>query len=105
MTYLAYGLAAFAIFTMGVNVYLASTLKRAIIGGEVGEKWTVLTVLIGVFFVAYLASPLALWFALPPEYLNLLVFGVFLGGAIFVYVVIGILRDVLSFLKLLKPGR
>jgi len=100
--YFAYGLAAFAIFTMGANVYLATRLKRSIVGGEVGEKWTLLTVLIGVFFFAYLASPLALWFAIPPEYLNLLVFGVFLGGAVFVFVVIGILRDVLSFLKLLK---
>lgn len=102
MTSVAYGLSLLAILTMGVNLYLATKLKNSMPGGEVGEKWTVLTILIGVFFAAYLFSPLALWFALPAEYLNLLVFGVFLGGAIFVFVVIGILRDVLTFLKFLK---
>ena len=102
MTYLAYVLAALAIVTMGANVYLGFRLKRSLTGGEVGEKWTLLTFLILFFFLGYLVSPLALWFELPPQILNVLVFGVFLGGAVFVFVVIGVLRDVLGFLKLLK---
>ena len=102
MSYLAYGLAALAIAVMGVNAVLAVRLKRAIVGGEVGEKWGVLTALIVTFFFCYLFSPLALYFAIPSEYLNLLVFGVFLFGAVFVWVVIGIIRDTLTFLKLLK---
>lgn len=102
MHLLAYGLAALAIVVMGVDVVLAVRLRRAIVGGEVGAKWGVLTVLVGFFFVGYLLSPLALYYALPAQYLNLLVFVVFLFGAVFVWVVIGIIRDTLSFLKLLR---
>ena len=102
MIYVAYGLAGIAILVMGVNAVLAIRLKRAIVGGEVGEKWGLLTALIVVFFVCYLFSPLALAYAIPAEYLNLLVFGVFLSGAVFVWVVMGIIRDTLTFLKLLK---
>jgi len=102
MHYVAYGLAALAILVMGTNVVLAIRLRRAIVGGEVGEKWGALTVLVGFFFIGYLLSPLALYYELPSRYLNLLVFAVFLFGAVFVWVVIGIIRDTLSFLKLLK---
>lgn len=102
MIYLAYALSAAAILVMALDVVLALRLKRAIVGGEVGEKWNLLTMLILVFFVGYLFSPLALYFKLPVEYLNILVFSVFLFGAIFVWVVIGIIREALSFLKLLK---
>ena len=102
MHVVAYGLAALAILLMGLNVYLALRLRRAIVGGEVGEKWRVLTVLVVFFFVGYLFSPLALAYHLPAEYLNVMVFAVFLGGAGFVWVVIGIIRDTLAFLKLLK---
>lgn len=102
MIYVAYVLAGLAIVVMGANAVLAIRLKRAILGGEVGEKWGLLTALIVVFFVAYLFSPLALHFAIPAEYMNVLVFGVFLFGAVFVAVVMGIIRDTLTFLKLIK---
>lgn len=102
MDYVAYVLAVAAILMMGLNTYLALRLKRAIIGGEVGQKWGLLTILIGVFFIGYLFSPLAIYFQVPVRYLNLLVFGVFLFGAVFVYVVMGIIREALSFLKLMK---
>lgn len=102
MHYVAYGLAALAILVMGTDVVLAIRLRRAIVGGEVGAKWGALTVLVAFFFVGYLLSPLALYYELPGRYLNLLVFAVFLFGAVFVWVVIGIIRDTLSFLKLLK---
>lgn len=99
---LAYGLAALSIVVMGLNVVLAIRLRRAIVGGEVGAKWGLLTVLVAFFFVGYLLSPLALYYAIPSPYLYLLVFAVFLFGAVFVWVVIGIIRDTLSFLKLLR---
>jgi len=102
MVYLAYLLALAAIVVMAFNVVSAFKLKKAIVGGEVGEKWALLTTLIAVFFVGYLLSPLALYFKIPSEYLNLLVFGVFLFGAVFVMVVIGIIRQALSFMGLLK---
>jgi hypothetical protein len=102
MQFVAYGLAILAILLMGFNVVMAIKLKRAIIGGEVGEKWGLLTGLVAVFFVCYLFSPLALYFEIPSQYLIGLAFGVFLGGAAFVWVVIGIIRDMLTFLKLVK---
>ena len=102
MQYGAYVLAGVAIAVMAVDVVLAIRLRRAIVGGEVGQKWGVLTGLVALFFFGYLISPLALYYRLPPEYLNLLVFAVFLFGAIFVWVVIGIIRDTLTFLKLVK---
>ncbi|HEX9399582.1 MAG TPA: hypothetical protein VF912_05685 [Anaeromyxobacter sp.] len=102
MDLVAYGLAAVAIAVMGLNVFQAIRLRRAIVGGEVGAKWGALTLLVAFFFVGYLFSPLAIYFGLPPRYLSLLVFAVFLFGAVFVWVVIGIIRDTLTFLKLIR---
>ena len=100
--YLAYGLSFLAIVVMAANVYFANELKRSIIGGEVGKKWNLLTTLIVVFFFGYLASPLVLVFELGIEVMSVLVFAVFLFGAVFVWVVIGIIRDTLTFLDMLK---
>ena len=102
MDYAAYGLALAAILVMGVNVVRAVGLSRRLVGGEVGQRWKLLTGLIALFFVGYLVSPAAIYFGVPAEYLNLMVFGVFLFGAVFVFVVIGIVSETLSFLKLLK---
>ncbi|MFO0582738.1 MAG: hypothetical protein U0229_10715 [Anaeromyxobacter sp.] len=102
MNVLPYALAGAAIVVMGLNVVAAVRLRRAIVGGEVGQKWGVLTGLVAVFFACYLASPLAIWYAVPPEHVYTIAFGVFLFGAIFVWVVIGIIRDTLGFLKLLR---
>lgn len=102
MLYLAYILSGAAILVMAIDVVLAFQLKRSIVGGEVGAKWNLLTLLILIFFIGYLFSPLALYFKIPVEYLNILVFSVFLFGAVFVWVVIGIIREALAFLKLLK---
>lgn len=102
MTYLAYALSAAAIIVMAIDVALALKLKKAIVGGEVGQKWGLLTTLVVIFFFGYLASPLLLYFHAPPEYLTVMMFFVFLFGAVFVWIVIGIIRDTLSFLDLLK---
>jgi hypothetical protein len=102
MVLAAYGLAALAIVVMAVNVVQAIRLRRAIVGGEVGAKWSILTFLIAFFFLGYLISPLAIYFRIPPQILDLMVFAVFLFGAVFVWVVIGIIRDTLTFLKLVK---
>ena len=102
MNWVAYGLAAVAIVVMAGNVVQAIRLRRAIVGGEVGTKWSLLTFLIAFFFVGYLVSPLAIYFRLPKEILDLMVFAVFLFGAVFVWFVIGIIRETLAFLKLAK---
>jgi hypothetical protein len=102
MQWVAYALAAVAIAVMAVNVVQAIRLRRAIVGGEVGTKWGLLTFLVGFFFLGYLVSPLAIYLAIPKAVMDLMVFAVFLFGAIFVFVVIGIIRDTLTFLKLVK---
>jgi hypothetical protein len=102
MKLLAYGMAALAIVVMAVNVFQALRLRRAIVGGEIGSKWSVLTVLIAVFFSGYLLSPLAIYFGLPSDALFVMMFAVFLFGAVFVWVVTGIIRDTLDFLKLTR---
>jgi hypothetical protein len=102
MEWVAYALAAAAIGVMAVNVVQAVRLRRAIVGGEVGAKWGVLTYLIALFFLGYLVSPLAIYFKIPKQVLDMAVFAVFLFGAVFVLVVIGIIRDTLTFLKLVK---
>lgn len=107
MEYVVYAFSALGIVVMAVDVVLAFRLKAALdrgdLGrGEVGRKWGLLTWMLLFFFLGYLASPLLLVSQLDPRYVNLLVFLVFLLGAAFVYVVIGIIRDILSFLDLLK---
>ena len=102
MIYAAYVLSFAAIVVMAIDVVLALKLKRAILGGEVGKEWTLLTTLLVVFFVCYLLSPLVLILKLPIAVMGVLVFFVFLFGAVFVWVVIGIIRDTLSFLDMLK---
>ena len=102
MLYVAYVLSFLAIAVMAADVYFANELKRSILGGEVGKKWNLLTTLIVVFFFGYLMSPLVLVFDLGIEVMSVLVFAVFLFGAVFVWVVIGIIRDTLSFLDMLK---
>ncbi len=102
MNWVAYGLAAVAIVVMAVNVVQAIQLRRAIVGGEVGTKWSLLTFLIAFFFLGYLVSPLAIYFRFPKEVQDLMMFAVFLFGAVFVWFVIGIIRDTLAFLKLAK---
>ncbi len=100
LIYIAYILAAAAIIAMAAALIGALRLRRSIAGGEVGRRWGLLTVLLGVSFVGYLASPLILWCELGPRVLSAVTFAVFLGGAVFALVVVSILRDILPFLDL-----
>lgn len=105
-----YFTSALAITVMAIDLYLAFQafqLKNAIgrgdLGkGEVAKKWNVFTGLLVVFFVGYLASPLFVLFKLDPAWGNVLVFTVFLLGAGFVFVVVGMLKDILTVLDVLK---
>jgi hypothetical protein len=100
MPWVAYVLAGLSIAVMGADVVLAVRLHRAIVGGEIGQRWGVLTALLILSFLGCLLTPLALWLQVPAEWLNLLTLGVVLIGAVFVFVAIGIIRDALGFLKL-----
>jgi len=101
MLWISYALGFVAIITMVINAFLAIRLRRAMIGGVIRARWGMLTNLIIVFLVGYILSPLLLVFQLPLEYMGLVVFLVFLFGAVFVAVVIRILHDTLESLDLL----
>jgi hypothetical protein len=100
MQWIAYVLAGLSIVVMGADVVLAVRLHRAIVGGEIGQRWGVLTALLVLSFLGCLLAPLALWFQVSSAWLNVLTLGVALIGAVFIFVAIGIIRDALGFLKL-----
>lgn len=106
MIYVTYGLAALAIILMGGDLILAIRLRNALRGGEVREKWTLMTVLLVFFFSAYVAGPVFLFLDLPTKVMAILTFAVFVMGAVFVRVAISIITDALSFFEVLeKKGR
>lgn len=102
MLYLSYGLSFLAIVVMLVDVILAFRLRKALIGGEIRSRWSVLTNFILVFLTGYILSPLLLVFSVPVEYMVAVVFLIFLFGAIFIWIVIRILRETLSVLDVLE---
>ena len=102
MQWIAYALAGLAIAVTGASVVLAVRLRRAMVGGEVGQRWGLLTALLALFFLGCLLSPLGLWLQVPAEWLHLLLFAVLLLGAFFILAAIGIVREVLGFLKLTR---
>lgn len=75
-----------AILVMLYALYSALALKTKIPGGKVKSTWNVLTSLIVIFTVGYLATPF--FRLLPPELKDVLVGVIFLAGAIFVVIVI-----------------
>ena len=102
MKIFAFVLAAIAVVIMAIDVVLAIRLRKALARGEIGRKWTLLTTLLVIFLLGYLAAPAVVLLGLSSETMAVLAFGVLLLGAAFVWIVIGILRDALGFLDLLK---
>jgi hypothetical protein len=85
---------------MAINVFKAYTLKKSIVGGELGEKWNYSFYLIIFFFIGYIVSPLIL--RISPEYKDIIISLVFLFGALFVLIMISILISVITVLKVKK---
>ena len=79
-------LSSAAILIMVYALYSALTLKDKIPGGKVKSAWNLLTSLIIIFTIGYLATPF--FRLLPPEVKDILVGVIFLAGAIFVVIVI-----------------
>ena len=75
-----------AILVMVYALYSALSLKSKIPGGKVKSAWNMLTSLIGLFTIGYLATPF--FRLLPQEVKDVLVGVIFLAGAIFVVIVI-----------------
>jgi hypothetical protein len=89
-----------AILVMAVNVMRAFSLKKAIVGGEVGEKWNYSLYLILFFFGGYIVSPLIL--RISPESKDIIISLVFLFGAIFVFIMINLIFSVITLLEVKK---
>jgi hypothetical protein len=85
---------------MGINVVKAFRLRKAIVGGEVGEKWNYSLYLIIFFFVGYVVSPLFL--EINPEIKHIVISLVFLFGAVFVYIMIQLFFSVITLLGVKK---
>ena len=97
-----YALAGLAILVMAYNTVLTFRLRNKLIGGEVGARWNVLSILVLIFLVAFILSPLLLLLSVPVEYLLLAVFIVFFLGAVFVGLVVRIVGDILQVMDLLE---
>lgn len=97
-----YALAGLAILVMAYNTILTFRLRSKLIGGEVGARWNVLSILVLIFLVAFILSPLLLLLSVPVEYLLLAVFIVFFLGAVFVGLVVRIVGDILQVMDLLE---
>ncbi len=87
-----------AILVMLYALYSALALKSKVPGGKVKSTWNVLTSLIVIFTVGYLATPF--FRLLPPEIKDVLVGVVFLAGAIFVVIVIKLYFQIIEDLGL-----
>jgi len=75
-----------AVLVMVYALYSALSLRSKIPGGKVKSAWNLLTSLIIMFTIGYLATPF--FRLLPPEVKDILVGVIFLAGAIFVVIVI-----------------
>ncbi len=100
VTNLYYVLSVLAIVVMAVNVIRAFRLRKAIVGGEVGEKWNYCMYLILFFFAGYIISPLFL--RISPESKDILVSMVFLFGAVFVFIMTSLIFSVITLLQVRK---
>jgi hypothetical protein len=95
-------LAGLAILVMAYNAVVTFQLGSKLIGGEVGARWRVLSILVLLFLVGFILSPFLLVLQVPTDYLLLAVFSVFLLGAIFVGLVVRVIRDILKVMDLLE---
>ena len=87
-----------AIVVMLYALYSSFTLKSKIPGGKVKATWNILTGLIVMFTIGYLATPF--FRLLPQEFKDILVGIIFLAGAIFVVIVIKLFYKIIEDLGL-----
>ncbi len=100
LTLVYYVISALATVVMAINVIRAFRLRKAIVGGEVGEKWNYSFYLILFFFAGYIVSPLFL--QISPESKDILISLVFLFGAVFVLIMINLISSVITLLEVKK---
>jgi len=82
-----------AILSMLYCLFLVLSLKKNVPGGIVGSKWNVLTSLVGLFTLGYLATPFL--GKLPEQVLRLMVSCIFFFGAIYVAVTVKLIYRII----------
>jgi hypothetical protein len=103
MSVLAYVLSGAAIVVMAVNIWLVVSLLSRYKGrGKVVARMRLLLALIAFFFAGYVISPFLVALELPHIWLVILVFAVFIFGALYVTITLSVLRKIFSLLDLLK---
>ncbi|MDT8403361.1 hypothetical protein [Sulfuriflexus sp.] len=85
---------ACAILIMFYCLWLTLKLKSSIPGGLVGKKWGMLTALVSLFTLGYLATPF--FNQLPEDMLRLIVALIFLFGAIYVVITVKLIHTVIT---------
>lgn len=83
-----------AIAVMLICLLTVFRLRANIPGGVVGKQWSLLTLLVTLFAVGYLATPL--FTSLPPEVINLLVALIFFFGAVYVWITIRLIYRIIE---------
>ncbi len=78
-----------AIMMMAVALWKAFEYKSAMPAGTVLRIWRLLTALIGLFFICYLALPFFVF--LPPEWKDNIISLLFLLGAVYVLATLNLL--------------
>lgn len=82
-----------AIVIMFYCLYLVFSLKSSIPGGVVGKQWSLLTLLVSIFTVGFLATPF--FDQIPENLLRLLVGVIFLAGSIYVMTTIRMVYNII----------
>ena len=85
-----------AMVVMLYALWQVISLRGQVPGGVVGRTWNILTALVALFAVGYVAMPFL--GELSPEILRLAVAGIFLFGAIYVVVTIRLIHRVIQVL-------
>ncbi len=94
LTFVYYLVIAFAIITMMYSLWLAQKLRRITRGGKIGRVVNVLTAFIILFTAGYLLSPL--FPSLPRDFGLIVMAMVFLLGALFVSLVLWIIKALIG---------
>ena len=94
MTILFFILLGLAIVVMGVALVQVIRLRSLAAGGRIGRVVRLLLVFIVSFFIAYVTAPFLV--CLDTELTILLTAMVFLLGAVFVVIVLGVLRSLIQ---------
>ncbi|WP_333839193.1 hypothetical protein [Pelomicrobium sp.] len=83
-----------AILVMFYCLSLVLVLRGSIPGGVVGRTWRLLTLLVMLFTVGYLATPF--FPLLPPDVANLIVSLIFLFGAVYVVITVRLIYRIIE---------